>query len=398
MLNVALIGCGLVGSAVFDQLLAIQESNLQSNNKSTVPAIQSRSKTRLVLVANSKSFLSLSSDQAQFIQSALSDLLDQRQADGYVLYENTVDNIVQCMSKFTDGGVIVDCTASDSFGNYYSQFLSRGWHVVTANKKGISGKWNVWSDVLLLKQGADGVSVEDGNVVRGTFKHESTVGAGLPVISTLNDLLATGDEIIKIEGVLSGTLSYVFNKFCDTTAQTLKFSEIIKDAKSNGFTEPDPRDDLNGMDVGRKVTILARLCGLKAVLPLDGDKQLESDVIQVSVASLVPESLQSPSITSAEFMDRLGAEFDSVMSEKRQGATKDGKVMRYVGTVDVKSKQVCTELKYFPSNHPLASLSGADNMIIFWTKRYGDSPLVIRGSGAGAQVTAHGVVADILKL
>ncbi|KAI3635491.1 hypothetical protein MIR68_006129 [Amoeboaphelidium protococcarum] len=397
MLNVALIGSGLVGSAVFDQLLAIQESynnngQLNNNNWSIVPALQSRPKTRLVLVANSKSILSLSSDQVQFTKSALSNLKDQKQVDDHVLYENTVDNIVQCMSKFTGGKVIVDCTASDTFGDYYSQFLSRGWHVVTANKKGISGKWNVWSDVLLLKQG------DDDNVMRGTFKHESTVGAGLPVISTLNDLLATGDEIIKIEGVLSGTLSYVFNKFCDTTAQTLKFSEIIKDAKSNGFTEPDPRDDLNGMDVGRKVTILARLCGLKAVLPLDGDKQLESDVIQVSVASLVPESLQSPSITSTEFMDRLGAEFDSVMSEKRQSATKDGKVMRYVGTVDVKSKQVCTELKYFPNDHPLASLSGADNMIIFWTKRYGDSPLVIRGSGAGAQVTAHGVVADILKL
>ncbi|KAI3649419.1 hypothetical protein MP228_005051 [Amoeboaphelidium protococcarum] len=396
MLNVALIGSGLVGSAVFDQLLAIQESNnngqLNNNNRSIVPALQSRTKTRLVLVANSKSILSLSSDQVQFTKSALSDLKDLKQVDGHVLCENTVDNIVQCMSKFTGGKVIVDCTASDTFGDYYSQFLSRGWHVVTANKKGISGQWNVWSDVLLLKQG------DDDNVMRGTFKHESTVGAGLPVISTLNDLLATGDEIVKIEGVLSGTLSYVFNKFCDTTAQTLKFSEIIKDAKSNGFTEPDPRDDLNGMDVGRKVTILARLCGLKAVLPLDGDKQLESDVIQVSVASLVPESLQSPSITSTEFMDRLGAEFDSVMSEKRQSATKDGKVMRYVGTVDVKSKQVCTELKYFPNDHPLASLSGADNMIIFWTKRYGDSPLVIRGSGAGAQVTAHGVVADILKL
>ncbi|KAI3648824.1 hypothetical protein MP228_006678 [Amoeboaphelidium protococcarum] len=397
MLNVALIGSGLVGSAVFDQLLAIQESynncgQLNNNNRSIVPALQSRPKTRLVLVANSKSILSLSSDQVQFTKSALSNLKDQKQVDDHVLYENTVDNIVQCMSKFTGGKVIVDSTASDTFGDYYSQFLSRGWHVVTANKKGISGKWNIWIDVLSLKQD------DDGNVMRGTFKHESTVGAGLPVISTLNDLLATGDEIVKIEGVLSGTLSYVFNKFCDTTAQTLKFSEIIKDAKSNGFTEPDPRDDLNGMDVGRKVTILARLCGLKAVLPLDGDKQLQSDVIQVSVASLVPESLQSPSITSTEFMDRLGAEFDSVMSEKRQSATKDGKVMRYVGTVDLKSKQVCTELKYFPNDHPLASLSGADNMIIFWTKRYGDSPLVIRGSGAGAQVTAHGVVADILKL
>jgi aspartokinase/homoserine dehydrogenase 1 len=212
------------------------------------------------------------------------------------------------------------------------------------------------------------------------YFYEATVGAGLPIISTLRGLLETGDKILRIEGIFSGTLSYIFNNFVGKRA----FSEVVTEAKQAGFTEPDPRDDLSGTDVARKVIILARESGLR--LELSG----------IPVESLVPEPLRA-SASAEEFMQQL-PHFDQEMSKKLQDAEDAGEVLRYVGVVDVVNQKGVVELQRYKKDHPFAQLSGSDNIIAFTTTRYKNQPLIVRGPGAGAQVTAGGIFSDILRL
>lgn len=213
------------------------------------------------------------------------------------------------------------------------------------------------------------------------FFYEGTVGAGLPVLSTLQHLRRTGDKVKKIEGIFSGTLSYIFNTY-GSDART--FSEVVIAAKEAGYTEPDPRDDLAGMDVARKVTILARECGL--------DLELET----VPVQSLVPEPLQTVS-SAKEYIQRL-PEFDSDMKQLMDNAEQAGECLRFVGVVDTANKTGSVELRRYPKDHPFATLSGSDNIISFTTERYNEQPLIVRGPGAGAAVTAAGVFSDLLYL
>jgi len=215
--------------------------------------------------------------------------------------------------------------------------------------------------------------------------HESSVGAGLPVISTLKELIDTGDTIEKIEGVFSGTMSFLFNSFAPTSGTGGKWSAEVKKAKDLGYTEPDPRDDLNGLDVARKLTILARLSGLPIESPTS-----------FPVQSLIPKELES--VTSGEeFMQRL-PEFDAQMEETKLAAEKEGNVVRFVGSIDVQSKSVKVGLEKFDRSHPIAALKGSDNIISFYTKRYGANALIIQGAGAGGDVTAMGVTGDLLKV
>ena len=206
------------------------------------------------------------------------------------------------------------------------------------------------------------------------------MGAGLPVIATLKHLVSTGDQVRRIEGIFSGTLSYIFNNLQPGQG----FSQVVFEAKEKGYTEPDPRDDLQGMDVARKVTILARECGL--MLELD----------DVSVESLVPEALQHCQSTS-EFMERL-PEFDEELTKKVLEAESRGEVLRYVGVVDCEHGNGRVELKSYQKGHPFAQLDGSDNIISFITERYFKQPLIVRGPGAGAAVTAGGVFSDLLRL
>jgi len=265
--------------------------------------------------------------------------------------------------------VIIDCTASDAPPASYLEWMKQGIHVVTPNKKLGSGPLAQYQDI---KQ-----------VGRNSYTHffyEGTVGAGLPVIGTLKHLVETGDKVEKVEGIFSGTLSYIFNTF----GSERPFSEVVADAKVNGYTEPDPRDDLNGTDVARKVTILARECGL----------QLE--LSDIPIESLVPEALRGLN-SSEEYMARL-PEFDAEMGRLAAEAEASGEVLRYVGTVDVQNKTGSVGLKQYPRNHAFAQLEGSDNIISFQTSRYKRQPLFIRGPGAGADVTAGGVFSDLLKL
>ena len=262
---------------------------------------------------------------------------------------------------------VVDCTADPSIVDAYPAFIDANLHVITPNKRANALPWTQYRALM------DQMARRQKH-----FFYEANVGAGLPIMSTLRDLIASGDEILKIEGILSGTLSYLFNTFDGTTP----FSALVREAHRVGFTEPDPRDDLSGQDVARKLLILARESGLKMEL---------SDV---EVESLVPRALRSMKF-SGKFFTAL-ERYDGDVAARVERARRRGSVLRYVGTLE--RGRARAGLREFPAAHPVASAKGSDNVIAFTTKRYRRTPLVVQGPGAGADVTAMGVFSDILKL
>ncbi|KAL5339163.1 homoserine dehydrogenase-domain-containing protein [Aspergillus crustosus] len=291
------------------------------------------------------------------------------------------DEIASYLSSAPGRSILVDNTSDPALASSYPLFLKKGISIVTPNKKGFSSDLSLWKDIF--------ASAKEGKAL---VYHESTVGAGLPVISTLRDLVATGDEVTRIEGVFSGTLSFLFNTFAPASSAGgagAKWSEVVAQAKELGYTEPDPRDDLNGMDVARKLTILARIAGLDVQSP-----------DSFPIESLIPKELASlPSSAEGikEFMARL-PDFDGQLTEIKESAEKAGKVVRFVGSVDVGKKEVRVGLQQFDKDSAIAGLKGSDNIISFYTKRYGSNPLIIQGAGAGGDVTAMGVTADLLKV
>ena len=263
--------------------------------------------------------------------------------------------------------VVVDMTASDKTTTCYPNWIKNGINVVTPNKKAGSGDTHFYNYLM-----------QEARKSNRYFLYETTVGAGLPVLRTLRDLLETGDEIIEIEGVLSGTLSYLFSTFDGSEP----FSEVLLSAKNQGFTEPDPREDLSGNDVGRKLVILAREAGL------------ELERTDLNIESLVPSSLKD--IPLEDFLKRA-SEMDETMMAKVASAKAKGEVLRYVGRLGMNSSPEVV-LKSFPSTHPFGNLNGTDNIVLFRTQRYNKQPMVIQGPGAGPKVTAAGVFAELLRL
>jgi aspartokinase/homoserine dehydrogenase 1 len=263
--------------------------------------------------------------------------------------------------------VIVDCTASTEIGKNYVGWLSRGIHVVTPNKKANSGTLPYYR---ALQQAARASGTH--------YLYEATVGAGLPIIQTLRDLRQTGDEITRIEGIFSGTLAYLFNVFDGRES----FSSIVRAAKAKGYTEPDPRDDLSGMDVARKLIILGREMGLTL------------ELANVSVEGLVPAALQK--CGADEFMARL-PEFDPTMAAMLGDAQAKSQVLRYVGRVD-QDGTATVGLMRLDAKHAFANIALTDNVVRFATQRYCDNPLIVQGPGAGPEVTAGGVFSDLLRL
>jgi len=262
---------------------------------------------------------------------------------------------------------IIDCTASAEVASRYGDWLARGIHVVTPNKKANSGALPAYR---ALKEAARAAGTH--------YLYEATVGAGLPVIHTLRDLRETGDEVIRIEGIFSGTLAYLFNVFDGSES----FSSIVLTAKQKGYTEPDPRDDLSGMDVARKLIILGREMGLTL------------EMSDVEVAGLVPAALDGCSVE--EFMRRL-PEFDAAMAKALAEAKGQGQVLRYVGRVDADGKAT-VGLTRLDARHAFANIALTDNVVRFATRRYCDNPLIVQGPGAGPEVTAGGVFSDLLRL
>jgi aspartokinase/homoserine dehydrogenase 1 len=263
--------------------------------------------------------------------------------------------------------VLVDCTASEAIASHYADWLAAGIHIVTPNKKANSGDFAYYQRLQSARR--SGAS---------HYLYEATVGAGLPIVQTLRDLCQTGDEITSIEGIFSGTLAYLFNVYDGSRG----FSEIVRDARQRGFTEPDPRDDLSGLDVARKLIILGREMGL----PLE--------LKDVQIESLVPAELAGDTIE--EFMQHL-PQHDAAMAARLAAARGRGKVLRYIGRLSA-AGEATVGLQELDARHPFGNIALTDNVVRFATRRYRDNPLIVQGPGAGPEVTAGGVFADVLRL
>jgi len=349
---VGIVGPGLIGSTLLAQIEQ-QLPKLRENMDLDVRVLGLASSTRMLL-----------SDSGIALDSWRDDFARDAQPVDLTAFATHLAR------SFIPNAVIIDATAAEQPAEHYEEWMKAGVSVITPNKKAGSGPLARYKAIKAQE--------------RQSFQHffyEGTVGAGLPILATLKHLIDTGDKVVKVQGIFSGTLSYIFNEF---KAGGAPFSAIVQQAKEAGYTEPDPRDDLGGTDVQRKVTILARECGM----------ELELD--DVPVDSLVPEELQS-SPTAEAFLDAL-PEYDAQMAAKVQAAADSGKVLRYVGVVDCQSGSGSVRLEEFDASHPFAQLQGSDNIIEFTTQRYLTNPLIIRGPGAGAEVTAGGVFSDLLRL
>ncbi len=349
LLNIYLVGTGLIGNALVS-MMAEQFEKLAHENMLEV---------NIVAVANSRKML-FGEDGLDLTSS----IADMKQNGEPMNMQAFVDRMI-AMNK--PNSIFVDCTSSEEVTDFYSAILAANISVVTPNKKANSGSYEKYRELkaIAFKRGVK-------------FLYETNVGAGLPVINTLNDLLLSGDKVISIEGVLSGTLNYIFSAFTEGR----KFSDVVREAKMKGYTEPDPRDDLSGMDVARKILILSRETGL----PLD--------LQDIQIQNLVPADCQG-NLSVDEFFTALqkhDAEFDQLRDQaisrkeklRYKAVLRDGKVNVHLGSVN--------------EQHPFYSLSGSDNIILLTTERYDERPMVIRGPGAGAAVTAAGVFADIIRI
>lgn len=263
--------------------------------------------------------------------------------------------------------VIIDCTASESIARRYAGWLEKGIHVITPNKKAFSSDYPYYESIR--------DSAKDGS---SHYLYETTVGAALPVISTLRDLVGTGDQIRSVQGILSGTLAYLFNVYDGSRP----FSEIVRQARESGYTEPDPRDDLSGLDVARKLTILARELG----------QQIE--IGDFAVENLVAPDLRGLSID--KFFEAL-PRIDNHMLELFLDAQSKGRKLRYVARLDA-CGTASVGLDMVDEQHPFSNINLTDNIVQFATERYWANPLVVQGPGAGPAVTAGGVFAELLRL
>jgi bifunctional aspartokinase / homoserine dehydrogenase 1 len=350
-LSIGLLGPGHIGSVLLDQM------HQQLGRLRTDYGIDLR--VRAIATSNSMVVDENQIDLASW---------RERLSAGPGLIPPNLDQFAEFVhTESVPHAAIIDCTASSEVADRYKEWLGSGIHVVTPNKKANSGDISHYRDLVAAGRRAD-----------AHYFYETTVGAALPIIQTLRDLVQTGDVIRGIEGIFSGTLAYLFNNFDGSEP----FSSVVSRARAEGYTEPDPRDDLSGLDVARKVVILAREMGM--------DIGLED----VALDGLVSPDL---AVGSADDFLRDLPGHDSAMSDKFYEAERHAQVLRYVGTVDPNAG-CSVSLRSLSKDHALARGAHTDNVVMFWTDRYHTNPLVIQGPGAGPEVTAGGVFADILRL
>lgn len=348
VLHVFLVGTGLIGKAL-TKMIANQQLKLRDDSELDI---------QIHGMANSR-FMAFHEDGFDLKKGyELSDA-DQKM---------DLEKFIQKMEEMNfSNSVFVDCTASQEVADAYSRILEAKVAIVTPNKKANSGSMEHY---LSLKRLAKKRGVK--------FLYETNVAAGLPVINTLQDLMLSGDRVIRIEAVLSGSMNFIFSEL----EKGDPFSEVVRLAREKGYTEPDPRDDLSGMDVARKILILGR----------EAEQKLEFD--DISIQSMVPEDCRDAASVH-EFFEKL-KHHDTYFKNLIQEAESKGEKLRFMATLENGKAKV--GLNSLPNSHPFSSLSGSDNMILLTTERYLDRPMIIRGPGAGADVTAAGVFADVIRI
>lgn len=280
---------------------------------------------------------------------------------------NTNEMINHISRRSAYGRIIIDCSASDEAPDEYSNIFENGISIVTANKKGLSGNIDRYKSIMNSK-----------NLNGADFLYETTAGAALPFVKSVSDIASSSDSIKKIEGVFSGTLAYLFNSY----DASMPFSELVNDALQQGFTEPDPRDDLSGMDVARKLVILAREMGL------------DMNVNDIHVESLVDPNHLSLSVN--EYLEAMSSG-DQAMNDRYQNALENNEKLSYVAQID-ENGNASVSLKNLSNDHSFFSLKGTENIIAIHSDYYSNYPLVLRGPGAGREVTASGLFFDLLSI
>ncbi|HET6559108.1 MAG TPA: bifunctional aspartate kinase/homoserine dehydrogenase I [Prolixibacteraceae bacterium] len=347
-LNVFLLGIGLVGGNLLEQIRQQQPKLLKEKHL----------KIKLAGVANSKKMLF--DREGIDIATFRDKLMNEGEPSGLENFKNEVI----AMNMYNS--IFVDCTAHDRSADLYAELLNANISIVTANKVAASSAYENYAQLkkIAKRKGAK-------------FLFETNVGAGLPIITTLNDLVNSGDTILKIEAVLSGTLNFIFN----TISENIPMSQTIRMAKEQGFAEPDPRIDLSGVDVARKLLILIRESGY------------QFDMKDIKINTFVPSKYFEGSVD--DFWNKI-PEMDSAFEEKRKKLTIDGRLWRFVAKFENGKAEI--GLQEINSRHPFADLQGSNNLVMFTTERYHDFPMIIKGYGAGAAVTAAGVFADIIRV
>jgi homoserine O-acetyltransferase len=352
-INIAIFGHGLVGGTLINQIL---ESAAVIEKRKDI-------KLNVFAIANSKNVLLNKNGVSQ-------NWINEIQNNGF---SYTIDDIIAYANEHNlENLIAVDNTASAAFVENYVKFAENGFDLISSNKVANTLSYKFYKD--LRKVLADN---------QKTYLYETNVGAGLPLIDTIKLLHLSGENITKIKGVFSGTLSYLFNNF---SAKDVPFSEILKEAIDNGYTEPDPREDLCGNDVGRKLLILAR------------ELDLQNEFEEINIQNLIPEHLREGNVT--DFLHKL-KEFDPIYNKIKEDQ-EPNHVLRYIGELsgDLQNDKGNLEVKLVsvPSDTALGGLKGSDSFFEIYTESYGDRPIVIQGAGAGSAVTARGVFGDILRL
>ena len=279
-----------------------------------------------------------------------------------------IDKYIQRIQKSNlPNSILIDCTADEGVSQKYREIFQSNISIVTANKKANSANYKYYNRLR-----------KDTAAHNVKFLYETNVGSAMPIINTIQDIIATGDRITRIEGVLSGTLSYIFNIFDEKRP----FSQSVLLAQENGFTEPDPREDLNGKDVARKLLILIRECGYS------------HEFRDIKIENLIPKDARK--LGSIKEFFAVLKKNDPEMEKMRKDAQEKGKVLRYIATFA--NGKADTGLKEIGPEHPFYILNGNENIVSIYTNYYKKYPLTIRGPGAGAELTAAGVLADVLRV